>query len=210
MNTEKDDFQPLDEIYKGSFFRRRDRLKWRVPIVCNAVISATELSPGARIMDVGCAIGDYVDGFYERGYKARGIEGSRCAEPFVVPRVKEKITFGYDLRFSLPYIEESDVCLCLEVAEHIEEIYADTLVSNLCYLSNVVIVSAAPPGQKGHHHVNCKNKLYWAEKFQGKKYYRNYKKEEIWRQALGAFIRRKEIACYYHNTMIFERRITDG
>jgi SAM-dependent methyltransferase len=202
--------KPLEEIYKGQFFGRRNKLAWRVPIVCSAVENALGLVPGNSIVDVGCAIGDFVDGFYERGYKARGIEGSLNAKPFLVDRVKDKIVF-HDLRYPVSFNGSKiidrrfDAAICLEVAEHIEEEYAAQLVANLCFLSNVVLVSAAPPGQGGHYHVNCQPPEYWVNLFYERGYQRQTSREFRWKGYLFQYSRMKGINAYYANTLIFRR-----
>lgn len=200
----------LEDIYKGSFFGRRHKLAWRVPIVCDAIINSTGLQPGASIIDVGCAIGEFVDGLYERGYKARGIEGSTCAKPFLLPRVKHKVAF-HDLRYPVSFNgnktlnKQYDLALCLEVAEHIEPEYADQLVANLCYLSRRIIISAAPPGQHGHHHVNCQPAEYWVEKFNRQGYMRQMLKELAWQNELRPHAHKKGINAYFGNTLFFRR-----
>lgn len=65
----------------------------------------------------------------------------------------------------LPY----DVALCLEVAEHIEERFAKTVVKNVVKSINpktgMLIWSAARAGQGGVGHVNCKPPEYWLDLF---------------------------------------------
>lgn len=200
----------LENIYKGSFFGRRDRLAWRVPIVCNAIISTFNLVPGSSIVDVGCATGDFMDGLYERGYKVRGIEGSENAKPYLLSRVKDKIFF-HDLRYPISFQGSKvfdrmfDLCICLEVAEHIEPEHADQLVANLCFLSHTVLISAAPPGQGGHYHVNCQPEEYWIAKFMKNGYVRKLLDEMDWRDYLHQHRKKKGINAYYANTLIFKR-----
>jgi hypothetical protein len=66
-----------------------------------------------------------------------------------------------DLREPFFDFPRYDLCLCLEVAEHIEPEYAEIFVRNLTRLSNDILISIAPPGQGGHHHVNCRDIEYW-------------------------------------------------
>lgn len=72
-----------------------------------------------------------------------------------------------DLRKSLLIHKDFDnaIILCLEVAEHIEEKYADVLIDNLCKLGDTIIFSAAIPFQGGNNHVNEQWQTYWAKKF---------------------------------------------
>jgi len=63
-----------------------------------------------------------------------------------------------------------DVTLCIEVAEHLEEEHAPHLVRQLTTLSDRIFFSAARPGQRGRHHVNCRPKAYWAKIFRSHGY----------------------------------------
>ena len=165
QNPEK---QPLHEIYKGGFFKNRHKLIWRVPIFCDAIIKV--FNP-LSVIDVGCAIGDFVKGFRDKDIFSIGLEGSEASIPFMVTddyvicdlRERAKLNFSFD--YSL--------CMCLEVAEHIEEEYSEVFIENLCLLSNNILISAAPPGQKGHYHVNCQNIEYWDKIFMGFSYIRD-------------------------------------
>ena len=46
---------------------------------------------------------------------------------------------------------------------------------NLLVLSGAayVVFTAAPPGQDGHHHVNCQPQSYWLSKFLARGYHFN-------------------------------------
>ena len=57
--------------------------------------------------------------------------------------------------------EKFDVALCLEVAEHLPPSCAPTLVSSLCQAANIVVFSAAIPGQGGMYHLNEQAPAYW-------------------------------------------------
>jgi len=57
-----------------------------------------------------------------------------------------------------------DLALCFEVAEHIPESLSDAFLDNILRFSDRLILSAAPPNQGGHHHVNEQPKRYWVAK----------------------------------------------
>jgi SAM-dependent methyltransferase len=59
-----------------------------------------------------------------------------------------------------------DLCISVEVAEHIEETHADDFVQRLCDSSPIVMFGAAVPGQGGVNHVNEQWQSYWARKFE--------------------------------------------
>ena len=202
MENQVVDKKPLGEIYKASFFSRRYRLDWRAKHICKAVIAAFDLSPGQSLIDVGCAIGEYIKYFKEKhGIQAEGIEGSPEAREFFV-------TGGImvlDLREHLRLFQRYDACISLEVAEHIEPEYADMYVDNLVTLSDNILVTAAPIGQGGHYHVNCQPQRYWETKFFAQEYFRDHQKERAFKDALSHISYRKEIRAYVNNCMVFRR-----
>jgi len=59
-----------------------------------------------------------------------------------------------------------DLVNCIEVVEHIEEKYMYNLMNSLT-LGNVVLITHAEPhhADRGHHHVNCKDRQYWINQF---------------------------------------------
>ena len=61
--------------------------------------------------------------------------------------------------------EHYDLAICLEVAEHLPESRADSLVAHLTYYSETVLFSAAIPGQGGWGHINEQWPNYWVHKF---------------------------------------------
>jgi hypothetical protein len=53
----------------------------------------------------------------------------------------------------------------MEVAEHLSEKYADRFVKLLASLSDIIVFTAATPGQGGNGHVNEQPPSYWIAKF---------------------------------------------
>lgn len=199
--------EPVEKLYNGRFFRSRHRLAWRTPYICDGIIEIMNLSKGDSIVDVGCAIGDIVAEFISLGYEAEGIEGSKDALHYSMVPI-DKMTI-HDMRtyinvddFNLPY----NIATCFEVAEHIEEKYAHILVFNLCTLSNIIIMSAAPPGVKGIGHVNCQSFNYWIKQFN----IHNFIYEPILTNQLKArwypWRKRDGIKAFYNHLMIFKRK----
>lgn len=58
-----------------------------------------------------------------------------------------------------------DMAMSLECAEHLSETAADTFVDSLCTASDIVLFSAAHPGQGGDNHINEQPIEYWQDKF---------------------------------------------
>jgi len=113
-----------------------------------------------RILDVGCGPGIYVTALRQLGLQADGVDPDpRC--PY------DKLSVFHP-QFEM--YRNYDICLCLEVAEHIDESLADTFVSKLVATAPTIIFSAAQPGQGGHGHINCQPKEYWEHKFAKQNY----------------------------------------
>jgi hypothetical protein len=70
-----------------------------------------------------------------------------------------------DLAQSFRLDRRFDVAICLEVAEHLPPSRGPGLIDDLCALSEVVVFSAAVPGQQGTRHVNLRWQSYWADLF---------------------------------------------
>lgn len=187
-------------VYKGGFFKSRHRLSWRAPIIVGALIKTFALSQLATIVDIGCAIGDYVAEFNKRGYQSYGLEGSEAAKPFFVsPNISV-----WDIREPLLFDADYSLAISLEVAEHIELEYATTYTQNLTRLSDTILITAAPPGQKGHGHVNCQEKGWWEAEFKNFGYLREIALEDSFKANLVKWKHRKEVNVYANNVLVFQ------
>lgn len=196
--------ESVEEMYKGSFFAPRHKLSWRIPHVCNAVCKV--LNPSS-LVDVGCGIGDYVHGFIMNGVDAFGIEGSKNCIPYLaVPKDKIFIKDIRELIRETIGIGLYDMILCLEVLEHIEHEFAETIIYNFSNMSNKILTSAAPPGQKGHYHVNCRPKKYWERRFLKYGYQRDKKIEDKIKSEWKLIKSKKGMNAYYANLMYYEKK----
>ena len=87
--------------------------------------------------------------------------------------------------------------MCLEVAEHLPETAAASLVESLVNLSSVVLFSAAIPMQGGTNHINEQWPEYWRRLFQVHGYRMlDLIQREIWKNAAVKF-------WYRQNTFLF-------
>ena len=111
-----------------------------------------------NVLDIGCGPGMYVDELLKRGVPSMGIEiSSKISKPYVLNKSL------FDMH------ETADAVMCIEVAEHLPEEKADALVSKVTgSVENILIWTAAIPGQGGVGHINCQPKEYWREKIQAR------------------------------------------
>jgi SAM-dependent methyltransferase len=116
------------------------------------------------LLDVGCGTGTWLRAAADMGISyVFGIDGIVAAESQL--HISRGNLERRDLTAQFDLGRRFDVALCLEVAEHIPESSAATLVSSIVSHSDNVLFSAACPGQPGQHHINCQWPDYWQRLF---------------------------------------------
>jgi SAM-dependent methyltransferase len=119
-----------------------------------------------KVIDVGCGEGWFANEFNHRGIPASGIDGAPYTSDTALSRsryIQLDLTEGFSQKKIL--LPKVDLALCLEVAEHIPEEHAGSLIADLCSLADTVLFSAAIPGQGGYGHVNEQWPHYWVKLF---------------------------------------------
>jgi hypothetical protein len=128
-----------------------------VPLVC-------EIIAPVSVIDVGCGAGFWLAEFARRGVRDYlGVDGAYVpAELLQIPSPR---FLAHDLRQPIELRRRFDMAMSLEVAEHLPAEAADTFVQSLGTLSDVVLFSAAVPGQGGTDHINEQWPAYWFQRF---------------------------------------------
>ena len=150
----------------------RDFFDW---VAQGAVRSAANLLPvllplaPASVLDVGCGRGTWLQQWRALGVAdVIGVDGDYVArESLAVP--PERFV-AHDLRLPLRLGRRFDLVESLEVAEHLPAASAETFVDSLCAHADVILFSAAVPGQGGEFHVNEQPYSYWRAKFRARGY----------------------------------------
>ncbi|KPQ09006.1 MAG: hypothetical protein HLUCCA09_02155 [Rhodobacteraceae bacterium HLUCCA09] len=116
------------------------------------------------VVDIGCGLGFFLAAMGGRGAdRLTGVDADWVEGlPTEIPRDRYLL---HDLETPLPDLGRHDLAACLEVAEHLGAARGPSLVAELTALSDVVLFSAAIPGQGGRGHVNCRWQSYWAGLF---------------------------------------------
>lgn len=151
------------DVYSDDFFK--DNSVYTAPFDNWFSKSLSEVCGFKSIVDFGCSTGHFLKEVMnnEITVDVQGVEGSPNAFTNLV--IDKSLIIQHDLRLPLVLNRKYDLCTCMEVAEHLEDEYADTFVKTLTDSSDVVFITAAIPGQLGHYHVNEQPKEYWIEKF---------------------------------------------
>ncbi len=119
----------------------------------------------SSLIDVGCGKGFLISAFSEVGAKVRGVEGPWIKEVGSYHDLTDYIFHDLETPLEKSSGEKFDLCVSLEVAEHLSPEREKSFVAELCQLSDVVLFSAAIPTQGGVGHVNCRWQGEWAQDF---------------------------------------------
>jgi SAM-dependent methyltransferase len=118
------------------------------------------------ILDIGCGIGTWLSVAKDLGVvDILGIDGEYVDRKLLSKYLRENEFLSKDLTKPFELERRFDLTLCLEVAEHLPESSANALVKTLVDSSDIILFSAAIPGQGGQNHLNEQWPHYWAEKF---------------------------------------------
>lgn len=128
------------------------------------------VGPQKTAIDIGCGIGLQTKRLLELGWGITGAEYAPAALEMLEPGIKVK---QFDL--TVPVASRARVVssltpracvVCTETAEHLPAVSADIIVQNICALARDVIVwSAAAPGQEWPGHINLQPPSYWLKRF---------------------------------------------
>ena len=149
--------------YSKQFFASRQRAAREaagevVPLV-------RDLVRPRSVIDVGCAMGEWLSVFREHGVEdVYGIDGDYVQrDALLIPQDRFK---SCDLTKAIEIDRRFDLALSLEVAEHLPESSAAEFVHSLARLAPLVLFSAAIPFQGGTGHLNEQWQDHWAGHFE--------------------------------------------
>ena len=120
----------------------------------------------SSILDIGCGIGTWLKAAKDLGiYDIFGIDSNLVNQGLLSKYIDDNEFLGHDLKLPFRLNRKFDLVVCLEVAEHLPVSSADILIQTLVSHSNVILFSAAIPGQGGQNHINEQWPEYWANFF---------------------------------------------
>ena len=152
-----------------------------------------ELLPNS-IIDFGCGTGTWLAAAkaINRNIEVVGVDGDYVNRDMLM--IDESSFIPFDLTKFIDLGRKFDLAISLEVAEHIDEEYADNFIDNICRHSDKILFSAAHVGQGGDGHVNEQPIEYWIDKFSS----RGYKWVDIREQ----FKNNPDIDWWYKDNMV--------
>jgi SAM-dependent methyltransferase len=127
-------------------------------VVCPALFA--DLQP-TSVVDIGCGRGAWLAEWQRLGAHVQGLDfGVISPEILHIP---ENAFEAVDLAEGFSLKRRYDLAQCLEVAEHLPADRARGLIASLAEAADVILFSAAPPGQGGENHVNEQPYEYWRD-----------------------------------------------
>ncbi len=123
-----------------------------------------ELYRPNSIIDVGCGLGNWIEVAKKLGVNdIIGVDGDYVNRSLL--KISENEFVEKNLLESFDLGRKFDAAICLEVAEHLPESSADILIESLTRHADVIMFSAAIPGQGGQNHINEQWPTYWQKIF---------------------------------------------
>lgn len=168
-------------------------------VVVPAVI---DLLHPSSVIDVGCGRGGWLRTFQQHGVADIAGEDGAWVRPDDLLIDPSHFT-PRDLGVRREPLRRYDLATSLEVAEHLAAAKAQVFVDYLCGCADVVLFSAAVPGQGGTHHVNEQRLSYWVDKFAALRFdLFDVLRSRLWDD--------RRIAWWYRqNIVLFARQGTD-
>ena len=162
MNTTNSGVSNLSSFYSTNFYEAQaDGSRRSAQVLVPLLLARRQI---ASVVDVGCGVGTWLSAFSSmnisdiQGYDGDYVDRSKLEIP-------ESAFKAADLTQPLLANRRFDLAVCLEVGEHLPSQSAPTLVKSLVGLADVVLFSAAIPGQSGTNHVNEQWPEFWAKLF---------------------------------------------
>lgn len=186
----------------------------------NSINSAKELIPlfltyfnPKSVLDIGCGLGTWLSIFEQNKCEIFGIDGDYVKQKDLVIDQNRFLAYNLNTPFNLK--KKFDLAISLEVAEHIYPKNAKIFIDSVCLHSDIVLFSAAVPGQEGTMHYNEQYNEYWIDLFSQNDYQCidflrhkiwNYNKISWWyRQNILIFIKKTEISNFQYDMITKEK-----
>lgn len=174
----------------------------------NSIESAREIVPlflsyfkPKTVLDIGCGLGTWLKIFEESQCDIFGIDGDYVNQKDLVIDKSKFKPFDLNLKYNLE--KKFDLVISLEVAEHVLPENAKTFIDTICLHSDIVLFSAAIPGQEGTLHYNEQYNEYWVEFFAQNGYQcLDFLRHKIWNNDKISWWYRQNILIFIKETEI--------
>lgn len=184
----------LDNFHLHHLNESLTSAKALVPVLLNYFEFST-------VLDVGCGIGTWLKVFKENGKVIYGIDGHYVNRAELLIDNDE---FGsYDLSYPFDLKKRFDLLVCLEVAEHLHSERAFDFINSICKHSDLIVFSAAIPGQEGTLHYNEQLNDYWVNIFEKNQYSCfDSIRHQVWNDTRISWWYRQNVLVFIKNSIL--------
>jgi SAM-dependent methyltransferase len=152
----------IPQIYNTPFFQLQQSQSYKG--AKNILPQINEWIKPTSVIDIGCGVGAWLKVFKELNVKTiTGLDGDYVKMENLLIDKNEFITADLEKPISLN--NKFDLVMCLEVAEHLTINRAESFIADLCKMGDIILFSAAIPGQEGTLHINEQYPGYWINAF---------------------------------------------
>jgi SAM-dependent methyltransferase len=116
------------------------------------------------MLDIGCGNGTWLLAASKLGIQDLFGVDAQESDAGNWPLSKDQFSIK-DLTQPFSLGRKFDMAICLEVAEHLPPTAASTLIDSLVKHSDLIVFSAAIPGQEGDRHIHNNEPAYWQQLF---------------------------------------------
>ncbi len=154
------------------------------------------------VIDIGCGTGIWLKVFQNKGVsRILGFDGLWVKEDMLA--IPKESFFVQDLEKPIGKEHKADLCVCLEVAEHLPDVKAKQFIDKLTSIAPVVLFSAAIPFQDGDCHINEQWPKYWEKIFNEMGYIAvDSLRRKIWEDERVSFWYSQNIVFYVNKNNI--------
>lgn len=140
-----------------------DTRKGKLQSIQTASAMIVETFAPKDVVDIGCGEGLFLTELHKAGVQVVGCDISEAA---LTLSPKDFLIFQADATKPVRFNRTFDLCISVEIAEHIPTKYSKTLVQNVTRASDTVFFTAAYPGQGGVGHINEQPAEFWYKLFE--------------------------------------------
>lgn len=162
LDRDHDSSDVANYVYDDMFFRYLQQGATRsAQTVVPVVVDRLKIS---SVLDVGCGAGAWLAEYRRLGLRTYvGVDGDYVKTSSLL--IPPSAFVALDIVKSFDLGQRFDLVQCLEVGEHVPQDASRSLVENLVRHGNLVLFSAAVPGQGGENHINEQPYEFWRALF---------------------------------------------